>query len=111
VPGLASPKDKVTEIDAEQSCQIPEYWGLPNVNEEFQEYIWNLLVQDDDFKVGIKNEFKDLTLKEVVEKLKNGGDKENDVLKVYVTEDRRWRALAGHGVNFKKVCGLVCLLR
>lgn len=92
-------------------------WGLPNVKEEFQEYVWDLLRQQKDFLVGPKNEWGHLSLKEVVERIKARGtggasgaqgkegqnEEEEQELRVYATLDRRWRALTGHGPNPKKV--------
>jgi hypothetical protein len=81
-----------------------DFWGFPNVKEEFQEYIWDLLRQEKDFIVGPKNEAGSMTLKNIVEQMKmGGGNDESEQLKVYATEDRRWRTLTGHGPDPRKV--------
>ena len=79
-----------------------EFWGTPNVKEEFQEYVWNLLRQETDFRVGPKNESRDMSLEEIVDKWRD--NKQDEKLRVYASEDRRWRALTGHGPDPKKVC-------
>ncbi|KAI5793241.1 hypothetical protein EDC01DRAFT_91164 [Geopyxis carbonaria] len=86
-----------------QQRKEPELWGLPNVKEEFQEYIWELLKREKDFSVGPKNEGGKMTLKEVVEKLKSSSTEEDMEWRVYATEGRRWRVLTGHGPDPKRV--------
>jgi hypothetical protein len=76
-------------------------WGTPNVKEEFQEYIWELLKQQADFDVGPKNESRHMSLGEIVDKWSE--NKDDEKLRVYASEDRRWRTLTGHGVDPKKV--------
>lgn len=87
----------------QQQRKEPELWGLPNVKEEFQEYIWELLKREKDFSVGPKNEGGSMTLKEVVEKLKRSSAEEDMEWRVYATEERRWRVLTGHGPDPKRV--------
>ncbi|KAF8545408.1 hypothetical protein BDD12DRAFT_6442 [Trichophaea hybrida] len=81
-----------------------DFWGVPNVKEEFQEYIWDLLRQEKDFIVGPKNEAGNMTLKDIVEKMKMRSENDDfEQLRVYASEDRRWRTLTGHGPDPRKV--------
>lgn len=80
-------------------------WGLPNVQEDFQEYVWKLLKQERGFTVGKNNEGAEQTLKEIVEKMR-AGNADGPEFRVYADEDRRWKALTGHGVNHKAVSSL-----
>jgi hypothetical protein len=83
------------------SFKNPDCWGTPNVKEEFQEYIWELLKQQADFDVGPKNESRHMSLGEIVDKWTE--NKQDEKLRVYASEDRRWRTLTGHGFDPKKV--------
>ena len=86
------------------SDMASDFWGIPNVKEEFQEYIWGLLRQEKDFIVGRKNEAGHMSLKEIVEAMKaKGGGGAPASLRVYATEERRWKTLTGHGPDPKKV--------
>lgn len=86
------------------SDKASDFWGIPNVKEEFQEYIWGLLRQEKDFIVGRQNEAGDMSLKEIVEAMKaKGGGGAPASLRVYATEERRWKTLTGHGPDPKKV--------
>jgi hypothetical protein len=82
------------------SSKSRDCWGTPNVKEEFQEYIWELLKQQADFDVGPKNESRHMSLGEIVDKWSE--NKDDEKLRVYASEDRRWRTLTGHGVDPKK---------
>jgi len=96
--------DEDNESDGDQRLKAKpsEEWGLPNVKEEFQEYVWDLLRQEKDFIVGPKNEASNLSLRDIVGKLKES--KESSAkLRVYASEERRWRTLTGHGPDPKKV--------
>ncbi|KAI5839302.1 hypothetical protein DFP73DRAFT_219762 [Morchella snyderi] len=100
-------------------------WNLPNLEEEFQDYVWDLLRMEKDFIIGKNNEGRNLTLKDIVDDLrkdkiskKSGGESDlrdftsrdqerceigQEKWRVYASEERRWRALTGHGVDPKKV--------
>ncbi|KAI5853861.1 B-block binding subunit of TFIIIC-domain-containing protein [Tricharina praecox] len=89
------------EAAAERDRIAAECWGTPNVKEEFQEYVWGLLRQQKDFNVGPKNESRGMSLGEIVDKWRENKDDAN--LRVYASEDRRWRTLTGHGPDPKRV--------
>jgi len=89
------------EAAAERDRIASKYWGTPNVKEEFQEYVWGLLRRQKDFNVGPKNESRDMSLGEIVDKWRE--NKDDDNLRVYASEDRRWRTLTGHGPDLKRV--------
>lgn len=96
-------------------------WGMPNLKEDFQDYVWDLLRREDDFSVGKDNEGCDMSLKDIVDDLRKDkaagkGDREvvlggltvkdqkgHEKWRVFASEERRWRALTGHGVDPKKV--------
>lgn len=96
-------------------------WGMPNLKEDFQDYVWDLLRGEDDFSVGKDNEGGDMSLKDIVDDLRKDkaagkGDREvvlgsssvkdqkgHEKWRVFASEERRWRALTGHGVDPKKV--------
>jgi hypothetical protein len=101
---------------------------MPNIQEEFQEYIWDLLREDTEFVVGRNNEGGQLSLGEIIADLRgdsppnvavdepaslvadqegvengNGTKPKKTEWKVYASEARRWRALTGHGIDYKRV--------
>lgn len=88
----------------------PAYWGVPNMRDEFQDYVWDILRQQEDFKVGMNGEGNELSLDEIVADLRNqavdskgeanGGGK---VWRVYTSEERHWKTLTGHGPDLKRV--------
>lgn len=97
-------------------------WGVPNLKEDFQDYVWDLLREEKDFSVGKSNEGRDLSLKGIVDDLRKdkvSGKGDREIVlggvgirdqeggpgrwRVYASEERRWRALTGHGVDPKKV--------
>jgi len=99
---LEAPRDQGDDgAVVEKDDNAPECWGTPNVKEEFQEYIWGLLRRQRDFKVGPKNESRQLSLGEMVEKWRENKDDAN--LRVYASEERRWRTLTGHGPDPRRV--------
>ena len=91
-----------TEPESGGSGKASDFWGIPNVKEEFQEYIWDLLRQEKDFIVGRQNEAGDMSLKGIVEMMKAKGGAPAS-LRVCATEERRWKTLTGHGPDPKKV--------
>lgn len=104
-------------------------WGMPNLKEDFQDYVWDLLRGEDDFSVGKGNEGRDMSLKDIVDDLRKDkaagkGDREvvlggsavkdqkgHEKWRVFASEERRWRALTGHGVDPKKVILLSLLAK
>lgn len=104
-------------------------WGMPNLKEDFQDYVWDLLRGEDDFSVGKGNEGRDMSLKDIVDDLRKDkaagkGDREvvlggsavkdqkgHEKWRVFASEERRWRALTGHGVDPKKVILLSSLAK
>lgn len=122
LPRLAAPKSG----DDGQNDNFDSYvgavmWGMPNLKEDFQDYVWDLLRGEDDFSVGKDNEGRDMSLKDIVDDLRKDkaagkGDREvvlggsdvkdqkgHEKWRVFASEERRWRALTGHGVDPKKV--------
>ena len=88
----------------------PAYWGVPNMRDEFQDYVWDILRQQEDFKVGIDGEGNGLSLDEIVADLRNQvedsegeANKGGKVWRVYTSEGRHWRTLTGHGPDLKRV--------
>jgi len=77
---------------------------------EFQNYVWDILRQQEKFKVGINCEGNGLSLDEIVVDLRNqaedsegeasGGGK---VWRVYTSEGRDWRALTGQNPDLERV--------
>ena len=102
--GEAGPGSSATPQDQ------PAYWGVPNMRDEFQDYVWDILRQQEEFKVGINGEGNGLSLEQIVADLRNqaedsegeanGGGK---VWRVYASEGRHWRTLTGHGPDLKRV--------
>jgi hypothetical protein len=91
-----------------------DYLGVPNLNEDFQDFIWNILRQEKDFIVGKNGEGNHLHLSEIINDIRSQMASDNyEVSKeekrlekewrVYVSEERRWWTLTGHGVDQKKV--------
>jgi hypothetical protein len=93
-------------------------WGMPNLKEDFQDYVWDLLRGEDDFSVGKDNEGCNMSLKDIVDDLRKDKAADREVVlagsgvkdqkghekwRVFASEERRWRALTGHGVDPKKV--------
>lgn len=79
------------------------------------EQIWSLLKQEKDFRIGPRNEGRHLCWKEIAEKLIcDAADDERGAAtgkkgfkwKVYISEERLWRSLTGHGKDFKKVSSI-----
>lgn len=79
-----------------------DLWGKPNVKAEFQDHIWEQLKKERDLIMGIDNKARDMSLKEVVERLRKGDDDEKS-LRVYTTVHRRWVVLTGHAPDSKRV--------
>ncbi|KAG0135937.1 hypothetical protein HOY82DRAFT_117055 [Tuber indicum] len=87
----------------------PVYWGVPNMRDEFQDYVWDILRQQGDFKVGVNGEGNELSLNEIVADLRNqaeGGKEEANgegkIWRVYTSDERHWRTLTGHGPDLKR---------
>lgn len=120
----SAPVDDVPSLQRPDSVGVT-MWNLPNLEEEFQDYVWDLLRMEKDFIIGKNNEGRNLTLKDIVDDLrkdkipkKSSGESEvggsalkdqergeigQEKWRVYASEERRWRALTGHGVDPKKV--------
>ncbi|TGZ83339.1 hypothetical protein EX30DRAFT_394559 [Ascodesmis nigricans] len=77
-------------------------WGKPNVQAEFQDHIWEELKKEKDLVMGVDDHARGLPLKEVVERLRKGGEEEKK-LRVYATFHRRWIVLTGHAPDSKRV--------
>lgn len=114
---LCASRNTLQQTDSRTSKSVPVpkkpvmYLDSPNLNEEFQEYVWELLKREEDFHVGRDNEGGNMQLMEIVIDLKAAGkvasdgapSKGHDKWKGYASEERRWRALTGHGIDYKKV--------
>lgn len=115
-PGTGESLNRVPGSATAAVRDQPAFWGVPNLEEDFQDFIWDLLRVEEDLIVGKESEGNRLSLGEILNDLRNVpgtggksaqgenvGEGVGREWKVYAAEDRRWRTLTGHGPDPKKV--------
>lgn len=96
-------KKSKKDMDSEQPENNNTFWTAPVVKEEFQDHIWELLKMEKEFIMGEDNCCSQMSLKEVVEKVKNGTPEDKAKMRVYTTVHQRWMVIAGHPPDPKRV--------